>query len=301
MQKTAAIFLLLVAALLMRVASAQEPQRFTWYDKGWVPFQSAQMDARFPYALYVPEDYDANGTKTYPLLVLIHGTERGPINYLEHNTEFAEEHDIILLAPLFPFNTHGNLDLENYKLIDYEETRYDLVLLSIVDEVASKYRLTHDNRFNMFGFSGGGHFTHRFYYLHPHRLNAISIGAPGMVTMLNDPRDWWVGTGNIKNRFNAALNFAQLRRVKVHMVIGEEDTSVWDGTIPPDSQYYMEGVEGASFSAAGKNRIERMQTLKKNFEDNGISVEMVIVSDAGHDQDLMFPAMQEFFKDAIVR
>ena len=32
-----------------------------------------------------------------------------------------------------------------------------------------------------------------------------------------------------------------------------------------------------------------------------IEVEMVIVPDAGHDQDLMFPAMREFFEKAIAR
>lgn len=300
MHKKLAILLLALTAV-GGTAQGQEGPRLSWYDTGWVPYQAAQIDARIPYALYVPEDYDANGTQTYPLLVLVHGTERGPRNYIRHNVEFAEEHDVILLAPLFPFNTHGNLDLENYKLIDYEGTRYDLVLLSIVDEIASKYRLTPDNRFYMFGFSGGGHFTHRFYYLHPHRLNAISIGAPGMVTMLNDPRPWWVGTGNLKDKFNAALDFEQLRRVKVHMVIGAEDTNEWNGTIPPDSQYYLEGVEGAAFDAAGKNRIERMRTLKENFEDNGIDVEMVVVPDAGHNQDLMFPAMREFFAEILAR
>lgn len=299
MRKITAILVLVLTA--WGTASAQEPQRFGWYDKGMVPYQAAQTDPRFPYALYVPRDYDENGVKTYPLLVLVHGTERGPRDYIRPNIEFAEEQDVILLAPLFPFNTHGNLDLENYKLIDYEGTRYDLVLLSMVDEVASKYRLTPDNRFNMLGFSGGGHFTHRFYYLHPHRLNAVSIGAPGMVTMLNDPRPWWVGTGDLKNRFNAALNLEALRRVKVHMVIGAEDTSEWEGAIPKNSQYYLEDVEGAAFGAAGKNRIERMKALKKNFEDNGIDVEMVIVPDAGHDQNLMFPAMREFFEKAIAR
>lgn len=82
--------------------------------------------------LYVPSDYDENSSKRYPLIVLVHGTERGPHYYLEQNREFAEEHGVILLAPLFPVGTHG-----------------------------------------------GGHFAHRFFCLHPHRLRAVSIGATG--------------------------------------------------------------------------------------------------------------------------
>ena len=85
------------------------------------------------------------------------------------------------------------------------------------------------------------------------------------------------------------------------MVIGEEDTQEWSGEIPRNSQYYLEGVDGASFAAAGRNRIERMRTLRQNFEENGIAVEMVLVPGAGHETDRMFPAMQDFFREAIVR
>ncbi|HIN12231.1 MAG TPA: hypothetical protein EYM63_11530, partial [Acidobacteria bacterium] len=89
----------LTAVFTTGTVAAQEGDRFNWYDTGWVPFQAAQIDARFPYLLYVPRDYDPDGTRTYPLLVLVHGTERGPRDYLNHNVEFSEEQDVILLAP----------------------------------------------------------------------------------------------------------------------------------------------------------------------------------------------------------
>jgi hypothetical protein len=98
MQRALAILLLVFTALSLRTAKAQELEHFDWYDNGWVPYLAAQIDARF---LYVPEDYDQKGSKTYPLLVRVHGTERGPRNYPRHNVEFAEENDVILLAPCF--------------------------------------------------------------------------------------------------------------------------------------------------------------------------------------------------------
>ncbi len=288
----------LIGAIPMDAALA-DPPRFTWHDKWYVPFQASQVDARFPYMMYVPTDYDENAKKEYPLVVLVHGTERGPHYYLDRNSEFAEENDVILLAPLFPVGTHGGKDLENYKLIEYKGTRYDLILLSMVDEVRSKYRIDGD-RFYLFGFSGGGHFSHRFFYLHPHRLNAVSIGAPGMVTFIDDDSDWWVGTQNIYWKFNARMNPDAMRAVPVHMVIGAEDLESWEDEIEKDSPYYMgEDVPGASYNSAGANRQERMKNLKANFEEHGISVEMEIVPDAGHDETYMFPAMQKFFLSLI--
>ncbi|MEM8562527.1 MAG: PHB depolymerase family esterase [Pseudomonadota bacterium] len=297
-----ALFIAVLSASAATTALA-DPPRFTWHDKWYVPFQASQIDPRFSYMMYVPTDYDENGDKDYPLVVLVHGTERGPHHYLKQNAEFAEENDVILLAPLFPIGTHGGKDLENYKFLEYKGTRYDLILLSMVDEVRSKYRIDGD-RFYLFGFSGGGHFSHRFFYLHPHRLQALSVGAPGVVTFIDDDSDWWVGTKNVYWRFNARLNPEAMQDVPVHMVIGAEDVEVWyedgPGVIEKDDPFYMgEDVAGATYNAAGKNRMERMTNLKNNFEAQGIAVEMEVVPDAGHDETDMFPAMQAFFLEEI--
>lgn len=293
---------LLLAATLLTFANASAQQKdFRWHDKGMTPYIASQLDPRFSYMLYIPKGYNENGTDTYPLLVLIHGTERRPDVYIENHRDFADKNRVILLAPLFPLNTHGGQDLENYKLIDYKATRYDLVLLSMVDETASKYRLA-GSTFSMHGFSGGGHFAHRFFYLHPHRLHAVSIGAPGMVTLIDSTADWWVGTRDLYRRFNAKMNLPAMRRVSVHMVVGAEDTEEWNEPITPGSEYWMgEGVKGADYATTGKNRIERLTTLKENYEKNGITVAMDIVPGADHDETKLFPAVQKFLEGHLAK
>lgn len=279
----------------------QQPRELKWHDKGVTPYIASQVDPRFSYMLYIPKGYQEYGTETCQLLVLIHGTERRPDVYTEHFRDYADKNRVILLAPLFPLNTHGRQDLENYKLIDYKGTRYDLILLSMVDEAASKYRLA-DNTFSMHGFSGGGHFTHRFFYLHPHRLRSISIGAPGMVTLIDSTADWWVGTRDLYRRFNAKLNLAAMRRVNVHMVVGADDTDEWNEPITRDSEYWMgEGVKGADYTTTGKNRIERLTTLKNNYEQHGIQVTMDIVPGAEHEEVQLFPAVQKFLEGKLTR
>lgn len=281
--------------------SFSQVKEFGWHDHGVTPYTASQVDPRFSYMLYIPNGYKENGTETCELLVLIHGTERRPDVFIENMRDFADKNRVILLAPLFPINTHGRQDLENYKLIEYKATRYDLILLSMVDETASKYRLA-GSTFSMHGFSGGGHFVHRFFYLHPHRLRSISIGAPGLVTLIDNTADWWVGTRDLYRRFNVKMNLPAMRRVRVHMVVGAEDTEEWNEPITRDSEYWMgEGVKGADYNTTGKTRIERLATLKKNYEQHGIQVAMDIVPDAGHEDAKLFPAVRKFLEGELAK
>lgn len=293
--------LLRIGALMVSLGASAQAKEFGWYDHGVTPYIASQMDPRFSYMLYIPKGYREDGEDTCRLLVLIHGTERRPDVFIEGFREFADKNRVILLAPLFPINTHGRQDLENYKFLEYKNTRYDLVLLSMVDEAASKYRLA-ENRFYMHGFSGGGHFTHRFFYLHPHRLRAISIGAPGMVTLIDNTADWWVGTRDLYRRFNVKMNPAAMRRVGVHMVVGAEDLDEWNTPIGRDSEYWMgEGVKGADYNTTGKNHVERLTTLKTNYERNGIKAVFDIVPQVAHDDSKLFPSVKKYFEDEFAK
>ncbi|RBP48193.1 hypothetical protein DES53_101993 [Roseimicrobium gellanilyticum] len=298
--KSTFLFVAALFASSFTGASAQVKE-FGWHDKSVTPYIASQLDPRFSFMLYIPKGYQENGTEKCELLVLVHGTERRPDVYIEHMREFADKNRVILLAPLFPINTHGRQDLENYKLVEYKATRYDLILLSMADETASKYRLA-GNTFFMHGFSGGGHFTHRFFYLHPHRLRAVSIGAPGLVTLIDNTSDWWVGTRDLYRRFNVKMNLDAMRGVSVHMVVGAEDTDEWNEPITRDSEYWMgEGVKGADYNTTGKNRIERLATLKTNYEQHGIKVSMDTVPAADHDETKLFPAVRKFLEGELAK
>lgn len=64
--------------------------------------------------------------------------------------------------------------------------RYDQILLDMIDCVASEWGSVDTRTFAIVGFSGGGQFVHRFFYLYPERVHAVSIGAPGRATPLVD-------------------------------------------------------------------------------------------------------------------
>lgn len=252
--------------------------------------QASQTDQRFSYCMYVPDTYREYETRTYPLLVLIHGTERDPEGYRNGFSQFAEEHQCIVLAPLFPCGIiEPALEMHNYKFLRFHDIRFDLFLLDLIDEVGTRYRLDAE-RFLLFGFSGGGQFVHRFAYLHGKRLMGVSIGAPGWVTLPDPDKPWWVGTGGMADVFGTPADLEALGSVPIQIVVGADDLDGWDVVLPEGSRYWMPGINDT-----GATRVERMHALRDGFAAIGIDARLDLVDGASHDETLMFAQVQDFF------
>lgn len=264
-------------------------KNLSYYDFGHTTVYASRLDQRFAYCAYVPQDYDEEGDKTYPLAVIVHGTERGMSRYRDAFATFAEENGVIVLSPLFPANICFPGDLSSYKMLRAGELHYDAVLLDMVEEMRERYRVASD-RVLMYGFSGGGHFTHRFLYLHPERVLAASVGAPGVVTLLDFERDFWVGVRDFETVFGKAVDLEAMRRVPVQMVIGGDDLETWEITITPKDAWWMEGAD-----LAGKTRNDRIRALKRSLEAQGLDVTLNVVPGVGHDDRRLLPKVQDFF------
>jgi poly(3-hydroxybutyrate) depolymerase len=269
-------------------------KKLSYYEFGATALFACQYDQRFSYCLYVPEEYSEDGDETYPLVVLIHGSNRTAQEYRDRFADFAEEHHCFVMAPLFPCGIEEPGELHNYKYIKFHDIRFDLVLLSMIDEITAKYRLESE-RFLLHGFSGGGHFAHRFFYLHPHRLMAVSIGAPGAVTLLDTGRKWWPGVADVEEEFGLSLDFGAMRQVPVQMVIGADDTDTWEINDPG-----RPGVVRGEVTV-GTNRLERLQALRESFESHGIEVRHDLVPGATHEGYKLLPATQTFFADVLTK
>lgn len=213
------------------------------YDLGRTAIFACKSDPRFHYCLYVPPIVGEGGT--VDLLVAVHGTGRTSfLDFRDGFAEFGRWNDCAILCPVFPVGVLGDDARSGYKFMIEGDIRYDLLLLDMVAEVAAKYRQNWDT-FAMFGFSGGGHFTHRFAILHPQKLWAASIGAPGSVTLLDPDKDWWVGIRNLQERFGITFDREALARIPMHMVVGDADLETWEITIPEGSTNWMPGANDA--------------------------------------------------------
>jgi poly(3-hydroxybutyrate) depolymerase len=260
-----------------------------YYDVGATPFFALQADQRVSYCLYVPEGLKDIDRSSCRLIVAVHGTGRTATAYRDGFAPLAERTKSIVLAPLFPAGLIEPGELSNFKRLKFHDMRFDLLLLAMVDEVARKYGID-ANRFLLFGFSGGGQFVQRFHLLYPGRLVAVSIGAPGNVTLIDDARDWWVGTRNLEDEFGVALDLAALRRVPVQMVVGAEDTETWEITVKPGDAAWMAGINDS-----GRTRVDRLATLKANYEKHGIAVRRDVLPGLGHEGWKALAPVLDFF------
>ena len=90
------------------------------------------------------------------------------------------------------------------------------------------------------------------------------ISAPGRPTYLDKNKDFYWGIRNWADVFEKEICMEALRKVPVMLAVGELD-----------QKYIGE-------SPYGSNRRERMASLKKNFEENGISTEFFIIPGMEH-------------------
>jgi pimeloyl-ACP methyl ester carboxylesterase len=224
---------------------------------------------------------------------VVHGTGRTQHAYRDAFAEFGRYNNFVVLAPLFPVGPLGDGEADGYKYILEGDIRYDLVLLAMVAEVEAMLGCRFPP-FLMFGFSGGGHFTHRFMILHPERLHAASIGAPGSLTLLDRDRDWWVGVRNIRSLFGRDLDLAALARVRVHLVVGEADLETWEIRHEPGDPRYMEGANDA-----GATRVERNNSLRASLEAHGVAVTQNIVPGVAHSMTGVLPYTIDFFRGVL--
>ncbi len=257
------------------------------YDLGPTAMFACKADPRFHYCLYVPPQ--AGEGKPVDLLVAVHGTGRTSfLDFRDGFSAFGRWNDVAVLCPIFPIGVCGDGTRSGYKYMQEHAIRYDAVLLAMVEEVAEKYRQDW-RRFAMFGFSGGGHFTHRFAILHPQSLWAASIGSPGSVTLLDAERDWWVGIRDLQERFGIAFDRAALARVPVQMLVGDADLETWEITHATGSRYWMEGANDA-----GRTRPERLRALQRSFEAAGVRVRFDLMTGVSHDRMKALPRVEDF-------
>jgi predicted peptidase len=135
------------------------------------------------YTLFLPQGYDANGKKKWPLLMFLHGsgeregnlwrvTFHGPAKYIEQHADFP----FILVSPQCPPGSKWSDD----------------TLMGLLDEVIAKNRVD-TNRVYLTGLSMGGYGTWSLATTYPERFAAVAPvcggeGNIGIVLSLADPK-----------------------------------------------------------------------------------------------------------------
>ena len=269
------------------LTTADVPPRFLQaaFLVGHVPQRALASDPRVSYALYVPptEYPTTSSSKKLALLVYVHGTRRNISAIHSLAGPVGDSTPCAILAPLFPSNLDGPNDLGSYKLLAGSKTlRADLALLSILDEVAYCWPGIETTKIFLMGFSGGGQFTHRFLYLYPERLAAVSVGAPGQVTMLDERDNWPRGIANVSELFGGRVVRRDLiRQVRIQLVVGEADVGVHGGQ--EFSDWVREMKHGKKDESRAQGRLDMLKSLWMMWEhEDGILAQFHVVPAVGH-------------------
>jgi len=241
---------------------------------GTTPAFASTLDPRFSFQLQIPTGHNFNLTEPLPVLVCIHGTQRRTESFLTSLKDFADKHNIIIMAPLFPGGIEDPYDINNYKTVLYRDIRFDLILISMLEQASIIWRLRKD-KFFIHGFSGGGQFVHRFLYLHPERLLGASIGAPGRFTPPDTSKSWPEGLADVPHLFKITPDFAAIARVPVQFVVGSKDVN-------PALLRAVKTTTAAE-AEAGETRVERIEFLKHAFDELGVQSELTLVDGVGHE------------------
>lgn len=250
---------------------------------------SSRLDPRFGYLAHVPP---AAG-RPLQTLVVIHGSDFQHEVMCRYFAALAEETGCVVLAPLFApagggANPGANPDPNGFKFLRSSHADYDRVLLDLVEMAGERIGCARE-RFFLFGFSGGAQFAHRFLYVHPTRLHAVSIAAPGMVTLIDPARPAWAGTQGLGALCGNDLDLPQVQRVAVQLLVGSED-----------ARPHVGGAGRELYDHAGGNRVERLRTLRTNYQAYGIRVSHREVPGAAHDFEPLAAAAVPFLRRQIM-
>lgn len=250
-------------------------------------------DARFSYALLAPESNE--GTSAPGLTVVVHDSTRNHQPCAEAYASFANLHHQVVLAPLFPRNVLGDGQVDGYKFLREGELRYDTLLHEMIDD-AHRHTGCDGSRFFLQGYSGGAQFVHRYLLLHPERLRAVSLGAPGAVTLPDEGVDWWAGVRDLRSLFGKAFDGAGVCQVPIQLVISDADTETWEIREQPASRYWPVAAERLK-----SNRIDRIRVLHRALLGLGARVELQVLEGLQHGQGPRPAAVlaQRFFGDQL--
>ncbi len=262
---------------------------------GKVPFRAVQSEQRVSYCVYVPEaHYRLDTALPLPVIVTIHGTGRGAESSRNALIALADREGAVVVAPLFPASVADPDDLQNYKRLQHADIRYDRVLLDILSEVQALWPAVATDAFFLAGFSGGGQFVLRFFYVHPERLAAVSIGAPGLVTHLADTVDWPHGIRGVGTALEGlSVDVAKLAQVPaVQLVVGGNDTEdVLNG--------FLRHVLKRDYVLP--NRKDALAGLLEEFRAAGIRASMDVVPGVAHHAAGVVGKVEEFLGAQIQR
>ena len=232
-----------------------------------------------------------------PVLFVLHGASRNAIEYRNAWIDEANEKEFIVITPKFSSEDFPGGDAYNLgnvfedgdhpstdTLNDEQDWSY-----SIIESLFYDFKLKSGNtstHYNLFGFSAGAQFAHRFVMFKPNAsVNKVIASAAGWYTTTNDDIEFPYGIGNCPIENNANASYFS---VDMTIQIGTLDNnpnasslrrnSIVDiqGTNRYDRAYYMFNTSQTKAQSLGVNFNWNIIETIGNDHDNRGAIEQAV-------------------------
>jgi pimeloyl-ACP methyl ester carboxylesterase len=150
----------------------------------------------------------------------VHGVSRNAVEHLESFAEIAGG-ACAIVAPVFDEDRYPHYQ----KLgIGHDEPRADLALDTALAALSERTGLC-TSRMDIFGFSGGAQFAHRYAMLHPNRIRSLNLAAAGYYTFLDEETAWPRGLRRAPVRAQVIATRRFFLRLPIRVYVGARDTT----------------------------------------------------------------------------
>jgi len=218
--------------------------------------QHRTVDGMTPvdYFLYLPE----GGVRDDRVLVTVHGISRNAEEHVKGFMPQAELYGAAIVAPLFP-----QADFERYQRLgtSANEGRADLAFDHVIQEVSELLGLN-PLPLAMFGFSGGGQFSHRYAMFYPRRVRRMVLGAPGWYTFPDPDRRYPLGFRSSDEWPRLKFNPARFLKIPTLVLVGDED-DLRDDDLNKSRQ--IDAFQGLDRVERGERWVAAMRAMSRAF------------------------------------
>lgn len=174
-------------------------------------FAARIRPADLDFFCYLPSRIDPGR----PPLVCVHGISRNALEHVFAFRRYADEFGFAIVAPVFDtgaFRGYQTLGSKN----GWNARR---ALLSALDGLPDMIGVSAPAA-NLFGFSGGGQFAHRFAMAEPHRVRALAIAAAGWYTFPTAATRFPMGLSGAKA---PDVDISSFLKLPIFVMVGSAD------------------------------------------------------------------------------
>lgn len=168
------------------------------------------------YYAFVPEVFDPSR----PPLVCVHGISRNAAEMAFAFSEQAARRGIALLAPIF---TKDRQRFFQKLAVGDGGLRADIAFNGMLAHAHETLGLGIE-KIQLFGYSAGGQFAHRYTLLNPERVAGQVLFAPGWYTFPTERHDFPLGLRRPADIDLGTLNLAGSLDIPTYVMVGTADT-----------------------------------------------------------------------------